>query len=112
MQDDGWEQLKKGVAQHIGTPNPGEGGNIVLSGHNDVYGEVFRDLDQLVPGDVVILLTSRRQYIYIISNTQMVAPTTVEVMDPTVDTIITLISCHPYLVGIHRIVVTAVLENP
>ncbi len=26
VQGDGWEQLKKGVAQHIGSANPGEGG--------------------------------------------------------------------------------------
>lgn len=112
VQGDGWEQLKKGVAQHIGTPNPGENGNIVLSGHNDIYGEVFRYLDRLSPGDSVILFTNRRQYTYIITGTQMVEPTAVEVMAPTPDTRVTLISCHPYLVDIHRIVVTAVLQNP
>ena len=112
VQGDGWEQLKKGVAQHIDTPNPGEDGNIVLSGHNDVYGEIFRYLDRLNPGDRVILFTSRRQYIYIITGTQMVEPTKVEVMAPTMDARVTLISCHPYLVDIHRIVVSAVLQNP
>jgi sortase A len=111
IQGDGWEQLKKGVAQHIGTPNPGEGGNIVLSGHNDIYGEVFRYLDRLNPGDTVILFTSQRQYTYVITGTQMVEPTTVEVMAPTPDARVTLISCHPYLVDIHRIVVSAVLQS-
>ena len=111
VQGDGWEQLKKGVAQHIGTPNPGENGNIVLSGHNDVYGEVFRYLDRLNPGDIVILFTNQRQYTYVITGTRMVEPTAVEVMAPTPDPRITLISCHPYLVDIHRIVVSAVLQG-
>lgn len=111
VQGDGWEQLKKGVAQHIGSPNPGETGNVVLSGHNDVFGEVFRDLERLVPGDTVIVFTSRRQYTYIIIGTQMVAPTAVEVMDPTPDARVTLISCHPYLVDVHRIIVSALLVN-
>ena len=111
VQGDGSEQLKKGVAQHIGTPNPGENGNIVLSGHNDVYGEIFRYLDRLRPGDSVILFTNRRQYTYIIIGTQMVEPTAVEVMAPTPDARVTLISCHPYLVDIHRIVVSAVLQS-
>jgi sortase A len=111
VQGDSWEQLKKGVAQHVGTPNPGENGNIVLSGHNDVFGEVFRDLDCLQPGDLVILFTGQRQYIYVITGTQMVAPTAVEVMAPTPDPRVTLISCHPYLVDIHRIVVSAVLQS-
>ena len=112
VQGDSWEQLKKGVGQHIRTPNPGENGNIVLSGHNDVFGEVFRDLDRLQPGDLVILFTGQRQYIYVITGTQMVAPTAVEVMASTPNTRVTLISCHPYLVDIHRIVVTAILQNP
>ncbi len=109
---DGWEQLKLGVAQHLGTPNPGENGNLVLSGHNDVFGEVFRNLDRLQPGDVVILFTSQRQYTYVITGTKIVAPTAVEVMDPTPNATVTLISCHPYLVDNHRIVVSAVLQNP
>jgi sortase A len=111
VQGDGWEQLKKGVAQHIDTPNPGQRGNIVLSGHNDIYGEIFRYLDRLNPGDTVILFTSQRQYTYVITGTQMVEPTTVEVMAPTPDARVTLISCHPYLVDIHRIVVSAVLQS-
>ena len=38
---DGWEQLKRGVGQHIGTANPGEVGNVVLSAHNDIFGELY-----------------------------------------------------------------------
>jgi sortase A len=111
VQGDGWEQLKRGVAQHIGTPNPGETGNIVLSGHNDIYGEVFRYLDRLNLGDIVILFTNQRQYTYVITGTQMVEPTAVEVMAPTSDARVTLIFCHPYLVDIHRIVVSAILQS-
>jgi sortase A len=109
---DGWEQLKLGVAQHAGTPNPGENGNLVLSGHNDVFGEVFRYLERLMPGDVVIVFTFQRQYTYVITGTQIVQPTQVEVMDPTLNPTLTLISCHPYLVDNHRIVASAVLKNP
>ncbi|HLO17557.1 MAG TPA: sortase [Anaerolineales bacterium] len=112
VQGDSWDQLKKGVGQQIGTPDPGKNGNIVLSGHNDVYGEVFRYLDRLNPGDKVILFTSQRQYTYIITRTQMVEPTAVEVMAQTADARVTLISCHPYLIDDHRIVVSAVLQGP
>lgn len=111
VQGDNWEQLKKGVGQQIGTPDPGSKGNIVLAGHNDVYGEVFRYLDRLSPGDTVILFTSRRQYIYVITGTQMVEPTAVDVMAQTSDARVTLISCHPYLIDDHRIVVSAVLQS-
>jgi sortase A len=112
VQGDAWEQLKKGVGQHIGTPNPGENGNIVLSAHNDIFGEIFRELDKLQPGDIVILYTNQRQYNYVVTGTQIVEPTRVEVMAPTPNATVTLISCYPYLIDNQRIVVSAVLQNP
>jgi sortase A len=111
VQGDGWEQLKKGVAQHIGSANPGENGNIVLSAHNDVYGELFRNLDRLQPGDVIKLSTQQRQYQYVVDQTQIVEPTAVEVMTSTGAPTATLISCYPYLVDKQRIVVFARLQN-
>ncbi|MGB4677563.1 MAG: sortase [Aggregatilineales bacterium] len=109
VQGDGWEQLKKGVAQHLGTANPGEAGNVVLSGHNDIYGEVFRDLDKLQPGDEVILYTQTREFVYRVAHTRIVPPTEVSVMDPTREPIVTLISCYPYRINTDRIVVVAEL---
>ena len=111
VQGDGWEQLKKGVAQHIGSSNPGEGGNVVLSAHNDVYGELFRNLDRLQPGDVVRLHTQQREYEYVVERTQIVEPTAVEVMASTGAPTVTLISCYPYLIDTERIVVFARLQN-
>jgi sortase A len=111
VQGDGWEQLKKGVGQHIGSANPGQNGNVVLSAHNDVYGSLFRYLDKLVAGDQVILYTQQRQYIYIVTGSLIVEPTQVEVMAPTPDPTVTLITCYPYLVNTQRIVVFAKLKN-
>jgi sortase A len=107
VQGDGWEQLKKGVAQHLGTPNPGEKGNVVLSAHNDVFGEIFRDLDKLKVGDEVILYTQQKAYTYVVRQTLIVEPTQVEVMAPTREEVVTLISCYPYLIDNQRIVVVA-----
>jgi len=111
VQGDGWEQLKKGVGQNVGTANPGQNGNVVLSAHNDVYGELFRYLDKLAPGDQVILYTQQRQYIYVVDRTAVVEPTAVEVMASTGSPTVTLISCYPYLVDKQRIVVFARLQN-
>ncbi|MCB9111494.1 MAG: class D sortase [Anaerolineales bacterium] len=111
VQGDGWEQLKKGVGQYIGSSPPGHDGNLVLSGHDDVYGEVFRYLDRLVPGDKVVVYTQQRQFTYIVDRTVLVEPTAVEVMAPTSDPTLTLISCYPYLVNDQRIVVFARLQN-
>ena len=111
VQGDGWEQLKKGVGQYIGSADPGRDGNVVLSAHNDVYGELFRYLDRLAPGDQVIIYTRQRQYTYIVDRTVLVEPTAVEVMASTGSPTVTLISCYPYLVDNQRIVVFARLQN-
>jgi sortase A len=111
VQGDGWEQLKKGVAQHTGSANPGQSGNMVLSAHNDIFGEIFRHLDKLQSGDEIIVYTATRSFSYIITSVQIVSPTDVEVMAPTLDPSVTLISCYPYMVDNKRIVVQASLQT-
>jgi sortase A len=111
VQGDGWEQLKKGVAQHIGSAYPGEAGNLVLSAHNDIFGELFRDLDQLGPGDEIKIYTATSEYVYRVTGTRIVEPTEVSVMNPTARPTVTLISCYPYLIDTQRIVVFGELDN-
>jgi sortase A len=111
VQGDGWEQLKKGVGQHAGSINPGQKGNLVLSAHNDIFGEIFRDLDRLNTGDEIVLYTNQQSYHYIISNRRIVEPTDVSVMSAGNQPIVTLISCYPYMVDNQRIVITANLQN-
>ncbi len=106
-----WDQLKKGVGQVIGTANPGQKGNMVLSAHNDIYGEIFRYLDRLEPGDQFTVFTNLRPYKYTITGWEVVEPSRVDVMDKTPDATATLISCYPYLIDNMRIVVKAILES-
>lgn len=111
VQGDGWEQLRKGIGQYINAAVPGRAGNVVLSAHNDVFGEIFRQLDQLAPGDSIIVYTSTGQYTYLVQETLIVEPTRVEVMAPTSDATLTLISCYPYMIDNKRIVVKAILND-
>jgi sortase A len=112
VQGDGWDQLKKGVGQHIGSADPGQNGNVVLAGHDDVFGEVFRNLDKLQPGDQIVLYTMQQQYTYLVTETRIVEPGQVDVMNSTSDPTVTLISCYPYMVDNKRVVVFAKLQNP
>ena len=112
VQGDGWEQLKRGVGQHIGSTNPGQDGNLVLAAHNDIYGQIFRHLDQLQSGDEIIIQTDVRSYTYIVDKeTQFVHPTFVQVLDSTSTPTITLISCYPYMVNSQRIIIKASLSD-
>lgn len=111
VQGDGWEQLKKGVGQHIGSANPGQPGNLILSAHNDVFGELFRHLDRLKPGDEIGVMTATREYAYLVSGLRVVDPTEVSVLESTERPTITLISCYPYMVDTQRIVVFGELRE-
>ncbi|MDP6583295.1 MAG: sortase [Anaerolineales bacterium] len=111
VQGDGWEQLRRGVGQHIGTASPGQKGNLVLSAHNDIFGEIFKNLDMLIPGDIVTINTMGEQFTYVIKETEIVEPTAVDVMDPTTTPTLTLISCYPYLIDNKRIVVFGELQK-
>lgn len=106
-----WDVLKKGVAQHIGSAAPGQAGNMILAGHNDVYGEVFRDLVRLSPGDEIVVSSERQTYVYVVRETVIVEPTDVSVMAPTDFPSLTLISCYPYRINTKRIVILADLAG-
>ncbi len=110
VEGDTWEQLKLGVGHHLNTADPGERGNMVLSAHNDIYGETFRHLDDLELGDEITVYANEQPHRYIVRAKQIVEPTEVSVLAPTTKPVATLISCYPYMVDTHRIVVVAELQ--
>ena len=111
VEGDDWESLKKGVGHHTGSTNPGQRGNMVVSAHNDVFGEIFRDLDKLEPGDEVLVFTLERSHRYVVKETRIVEPTEIGVLAPSQEPILTLITCYPYMVDTHRVVVVAELSH-
>jgi sortase A len=110
IEGDDWETLKKGVGHHIGSANPGERGNCVLSAHNDIYGEIFRRLPDLSVGDEIRVHTETQTYEYVVEQTRIVEPTETSVLRNTSTPVLTLISCYPYGVDTHRIVVIASMK--
>jgi sortase A len=104
--------LALGVGHHIGSANPGERGNMVLSAHDDIAGDLFKDLNLLQPGDSVVVSTMTKDYTYFVQTKQIVEPTDVWVMESKGDAKqLTLISCYPYMVDNKRIVVFATLQQ-
>jgi sortase A len=104
------EQLKLGVGHMVGSANPGERGNMVLSAHNDIYGEIFRHLSDLELGDEVAVYSDEQPYRYVVTAKRIVEPTEVSVLAPTTKPVVTLISCYPYMVDTHRIIIVAELQ--
>jgi sortase A len=107
-----WEALKLGVGQVLNGATPADSdSNIVLGAHNDIYGELFRYLDRLEPGDQIQIQTASNLYNYTITGWDLYEPNEVQVMDPRGKPTATLISCYPYRVNNKRIVVFADLDE-
>jgi len=111
VEGDDWESLKYGSGHLIASSNPGERGNCVISAHNDIYGEIFRDLPDLKVGDEIIVYTETQEYRYVVEQTRIVDPTEVSVLSATSSPVITLVSCYPYGIDTHRIVVIGTLQS-
>jgi sortase A len=116
-----WQVADYAVGHHAGSANPGEVGNVVLSGHVDYKGEVFRNLDKVQKGDLVTLYTEKGQYIYVVTNMVMVKEEGVSeatkrnnarYMAPTPDQTLTMITCWPYGIDTHRFIAIAKPYQP
>ena len=106
-----WEDLKKGVGHLPGSAQPGERGNLYLAAHNDIYGEIFRYLEKLEPGDEYHIFAGEEKFTYIVREKRIIEPTEVSVMLPTTEPVATLQTCYPYLIDTHRLVVISDLVN-
>jgi sortase A len=110
VEGDDWETLKRGAGHHVGSANPGERGNCVISAHNDIFGELFRDLPDLGLDDEVFVHTASQVHRYVVTQKRIIEPTEVSVLQPTSSPVVTLVSCYPYGIDTHRIVVIGELK--
>lgn len=111
VEGDDWEQLKKGAGHHIGSANPGERGNTFISAHNDIFGEIFRHLEDVELQDEIVVYAGEIPYRYIVKAKRIIDPTDVSVMASTATPILTLMTCYPYMIDTHRLVVIAELAK-
>lgn len=113
--------LRKGPGHYPGSPLPGEPGNVAIAGHRSTYGEPFRDLHLLEPGDLIKVTTFQGESFYqVMTQTNVdgseaghfiVDPSQTEVLDDFGDNRLTLTACHPYRSARQRIIVTAQLVS-
>ncbi len=103
------EQLRAGPGHYPGTPLPGQAGNAAIAGHRTTYLHPFYNLDALVPGDAIDVLTAQGWFVYKVTGSQAVAPTDVAVVAPTPTPVLTLTTCNPRFSATQRLVVQAAL---
>lgn len=111
-----WEVADYAVGWHKTSSYPGQPGNIVLNGHHNIKGEVFRYLVDLEPGDEVQLYARDQRYTFAVKEKHIlkekgepldVRRENARWIEPTKDERLTLITCWPYTNNTHRLVVVA-----
>jgi sortase A len=104
--------LKDGPGHFRETVMPGQLGNSAIAGHRTTYGEPFRNLDQLQPGDLIEVITLVGTYNYAVTESLIVRPSeyaaVVPTVDPTIATLV-LVTCDPAYTARNRLVVRAAL---
>jgi sortase A len=111
-----WDVAEYAAGWHKNSAVPGEGGNVVMSGHNNILGSVFRELDQLKRGDTLEVFSGGEEYIYTVEEVLILPEkhasdkqrkANVQYIQKTADDRLTLVSCWPRDDNTHRIVVVA-----
>jgi len=89
--------LNRAVGHIIGTPKPGETGNVGIAGHRDGF---FRGLKDLTTGDTIELVMPDEVQRYVVDEITIVDPKDVSVLAARAKPTITLVTCYPfYFIG-------------
>ena len=102
---------EKGPGHLRGTALPGRFGNSVFLGRRSTYGAPFERLDELRPFDTIEVATGAGAFTYLVATVAVVRPGEADVVGPSDDSRLTLITSSPRYLTTGRLVVTAVLKT-
>lgn len=97
--------LRKGPGHLEETQMPGLGGNFAVAGDRVLWGGPFLNLDEMAVGDQISVITTYGKFEYVVYDTKRVTPDQTNVLAPTGEEIITLITCDPIWDTSHRLIV-------
>lgn len=107
-------KLLEGVAHSQGTALPGQRGNIFITGHSSYYSwssspykDVFALLEKLAPGDKIYIEYQGTNFIYTVTNTKVVSPKDLSVLEQTSNYNLTLMTCVPVGTNLSRLIISS-----
>ncbi len=121
------DDLQRGPGHYSSTAEPGRGGNVAFAGHRTTYGAPFADIDQVSPGDEIVITTVDGEFVYMVEDPRdafstrlgdllsvgeghvIVDPEASWVLHDFGDNRLTLTACHPKFSDRERIIVVAEL---
>ena len=104
------------VGWHESSAPPGQTGNTVLNGHNNIHGAVFGNLVDLTLGEQIILYEADHEYIYQVVHREFLPEQGESLrtrlwnarwIAPSDDQRLTIVTCWPNTSNSHRLVVVA-----
>jgi sortase A len=117
-----WTTADYAAGHLITSLRPMQGGNIVISGHHNVAGEVFRYVVDLKEGDdIMVTIEGGRTFTYRVTEKLTVQETgaseaqrqaNARYIADTPDERLTLVTCWPYWTNTHRVIVVAKPVKP
>lgn len=111
-----WDVADNAAGWHKNSALPAEGNNVVMSGHNNIMGAVFRELDQLKRGDEAIVWSAGQPFRYRVAEVMIVPEKYATAAQRKANAAwigrfdeerLTLVSCWPRDDNTHRIIVVA-----
>ncbi len=111
--------LRQGPGHYLGTPLPGQAGNAAVAGHRTTYGAPFYNLNELSPGDPIVITTTQGTFTYRVTRSLTVPcgdsncndPADQAVIAPSASPELTLTTCTPRFEASNRLVVQAALTR-
>ncbi|WIK64202.1 class E sortase [Gleimia hominis] len=101
------------------TQQPGELGNFAMAAHRRTYGNSFRRIDIMKPGDRMVFETPKAWLVYEVTDHEIVDPDAGEVLNPVPhqwdvqpkDRLMTLTTCHPEFGNSERYILYSKLHH-
>ncbi len=103
--------LQKGPGHYPTTALPGQGKTVAIAGHRTTYGAPFNKIDQVDVGDQITLEMPYATFVYEVTETDIVDPSDVEIVDDVGRERLVLTACHPLYSAAERYVLFADLET-
>ena len=122
-----WQTADGSAGHHRNSANPGQVGNMVISGHHNTRGQVFRQVSEIgqpqsgfdIGDDIIVVTVDDQRFTYSVVDwirfqeegiTDQEQREHASYLAGTAEATLTLITCWPYESNTHRVIVIAKLQ--
>ncbi|HEY5428722.1 MAG TPA: class E sortase [Solirubrobacteraceae bacterium] len=105
------QNLEEGPGHYPSTAFPGMGQTVAIAGHRTTYLAPFRFINELKPGDRIVVTMRYGRFTYVVQYLRVVKPTDVAVINDVGYERLVLSACNPIYSAAQRLIVFARLKS-